>query len=741
MDLFELVASLGIDTGGFTSGIRSALDTALGWLEDFARDVMETGMGFDKEMSAVQAVLGKEEGTVENMIRLREFALDQARDSIFTAEQTAQAYYYMGMAGWETQQMLDGLPGIMALAAASGEDLAMVSDIVTDSLTAFGWSADRAGEFADILAQAATNSNTDVRRMGETFKYIAPIAGSLGVEVEDCALAIGLLASQGIKGSMAGTALRNILVRLSTNAGETKKDLGALTILTEKLGVQFWDSTGKMRDFSDIIKESRVAWQGLTQEEQTYYAKQIGSQRGMAAWMALMNAAEKDVNDLTEAFANAKGAAQGMADVRLDNLWGDIQMFNSSLDVLKVAIYDDVKGPLREVVQYATGALDRIRDAIVGGGGLTAGIHQLAIEITDFGKKYQDEIAELAHSFVPILATVIGELAPAFTDAAVNLGGALMEGIIKGLGDQSILGLLTGKNTTAGPIADFLGKLIVGRVDTVISSFDPLGIDAQANVGKIELPENWQELQAEWEANNPIDATVTPNIEEDTFVDRFREFLETDILNNTIGFGWVEKLARMLNEGTTETVDAVSSASLDASNAGINGGRDLAANVGTELSYAEPDIRDELTNVLSEAGDPIGTNIANSIYNKLISTPYQINVTANVSGLPGVNPNASAMASGRIYRHPSIFGYYDGAFQMAGDAGPEAVVGVNSLSAMIANAVNRGMAGQEVVVPRANPAPRTIVVPLYIDGREFARAEVPYIESEQQRVGLSLVTR
>ena len=763
MDLFELVASLGIDTGGFTGGLRSALNTALGWLEDFAKDVLDTGMGFDKEMSAVQAVLGKTEGTIENMNELRAFALDQARDSIFTAEQTAQAYYYMGMAGWKTEEMLSGLPGIMALAAASGEDLGMVSDIVTDSLTAFGWSADRAGEFADILAQAATNSNTDVKRMGETFKYIAPIAGSLGVEVEDVALSIGLLASQGIKGSMAGTALRNILVRLSTNAGETKKDLGALTILTEKLGVQFWDSSGKMRDFSDIIREARVSWQGLTQEEQTYYAKQIGSQRGMAAWMALMNAAEEDVDQLAYAFANAEGAAQGMADVKLDNLWGDIQMFNSSLDVLKVAIYDDVKGPLREVVQYATGALDRIRDAIVGGGGLTAGIHQLAIEITDFGKKYQDEIAELARSFVPILATVIGELAPAFADAAINLGGALIEGVIKGLGDQSILGLLTGKNTTAGPIADFLGKLIVGRVDTVISSFDPLGIDAQANVGKIELPENWRELQAEWEASNPIDATVTPNIEEDTFVDKFREFLETDFLNNTIGFGWVEKLARMLNEGTTETVDAVSSASLDAANtyldslseasgkassgivddlsdAGTNGGKDLAANVGTELSYAEPGMRDGLTNVLSEAGDPIGTNIANSIYNKLISTPYQINVTANVSGLPGVNRNASAMAGGRIYRHPSIFGYYDGAYQMAGDAGPEAVIGVNSLGAMIANAVNRGMAGQEIVVPRSNPSPRNIVIPVYIDGRELARAEVPYIEAEQQRVGTRLVT-
>jgi len=743
MDLFELVASLGIDTGGFTSGLRNALNTALGWLEDFAKDVLDTGMGFDKEMSAVQAVLGKVEGTEQNMIRLREFALDQARDSIFTAEQTAQAYYYMGMAGWKTEEMLSGLPGVMALAAASGEDLGMVSDIVTDSLTAFGWEAGRAAEFADILAQAATNSNTDVKRMGETFKYIAPIAGSLGVSVEDTALAIGLLASQGIKGTMAGTALRNILTRLSTNAGETKKDLGALTILTEKLGVEFWDAAGNMRDFSDIIREARVSWRGLTEEQQVYYAKQIGSQRGMAAWLALMNAAEEDVDQLATAFANAEGAAQGMADVKLDNLWGDIQMFNSSLDVLKVAIYDDVKGPLREVVQYATGALDRIRDAIVGGGGLTAGIHQLAIEITDFGKKYQDEIAELARSFVPILATVIGELAPAFTDAAVNLGGALMEGIIKGLGDQSILGLLTGKNTTAGPIADFLGKLIVGRVDTVISSFDPLGINAQAEVKSIsqELPEDWQEQQAQWEANNPIETNVIPLIDPDS---EEAKALFSDLsgqVSGGIATGTKDGLQTAKTESILPSAEELYKLYFgEMSDVGTDGGKEMAANVEAKMDDAGYSIKDWLIGKVSEAGDPIGTNLANSIQNKLGSQTYSITVNANVVGLPGVQRNASAMSSGRIYRHPSIFGYYDGAYQMAGDAGPEAVIGVNSLSAMIANAVNRGMAGQEIVVPRANPAPRNIVIPLYIDGREFARAEVPYIESEQQRVGTKLVT-
>ena len=445
MDLFELKATLGLDSSAYTSGLKAAEKLATSFAKSvygFGKDVIETGMGFEKQMSAVQAVLGETEGTMEHMETLRTFAMKQARDSIFTSEETAKAYYYMGMAGWKTQEMLDGLPGIMALAAASGEDLSMVSDIVTDSLTAFGWGAGRASEFADILAQAATNSNTDVRRMGQTFKYVAPIAGSLGVEVQDVALSIGLLASQGIKGSMAGTALRSILTRISTNAGETKKDLGALTIVQDKLGVSVWDTSGKMRDFGDIIKESRVAWKGLTEEQQVYYAKQIGSLRGMAAWLALMNATEEDVEQLENAFANAEGAAQNMADVKLDNLWGDIEMFYSSLDVLENTIYEDVKGPLRDVVQFGASALDRITDAI-NENGLTGGIEQLGKEIETAGEMLAPMLESLGTALAPLLDGLMNTLMPKIEEAGAKLAAGLLKGLGEGFTKNgNILGLL-----------------------------------------------------------------------------------------------------------------------------------------------------------------------------------------------------------------------------------------------------------------------------------------------------------
>lgn len=773
MDLFELSATLGLDTNPFTSalgGVKNMAMKALGEIADlavdFGKDVLKTGMGFDKQMSAVQAVLGREEGTLENMNSLRAFALDQARDSIFTAEQTAEAYYYMGMAGWKTQEMLGGLPGIMALAAASGEDLGMVSDIVTDSLTAFGWEANRASEFADILAQAATNSNTDVKRMGETFKYIAPIAGSLGVEVEDVALSIGLLASQGIKGSMAGTALRNILVRLSTNAGQTNKDLGALTILTEKLGVQFWDSSGKMRDFSDIIREARVSWQGLTQEEQTYYAKQIGSQRGMAAWMALMNAAEEDVNQLAYAFANAEGAAQSMADVKLDNLWGDIQMFNSSLDVLKVALFDDVKSPLRDIVQYGTDALDRIRDAILEDG-LIGGIRQLGTELRNFGKEYKDEFKALGEAIMPVLHEFINTVTPAFLDMATSLGSSFGSGVFEGLKASISDNWLSFIFGDVGPGLGLPGAFeyknqtkIQEEIDAAVREFkaqygesltngDPIIADPTIALSLDNLTADDNTVQA---IQNAIDTAIANG---DSTIDF--NGLEFDVNQSAedIASVYIEYLkgagttggAEMAKNADKSASDALSSPGLILQSlismyglAGKDGGNNMVVNISNAVSGVIPDIADMLTNGIGNAGYSAGNKFANSMQEVLNRRQMVVNTVQNVvSNFVGkVKKNASAMESGRIFKRPTIFGYDDGAFQMAGDAGAEAVIGVNSLADLISKAVQRGNDGREIVVPRSASAPQNIVIPIIIDGREFARATVPYIEAEQHRVGFKL---
>lgn len=225
----------------------------------------------------------------------------------------------VGMAGWKTEDMLSGISGIMDLAAASGEDLGTTSDIVTDALTAFGLTAADSGHFADVLATASSNANTNVSMMGETFKYVAPVAGTLNYSIEDMAEAIGLMANSGIKSSQAGTALRSIITRLSTDAGSSSKSLGALGTLVEKLGVEFYDTNGKARDFGDVIAEAREAWQELTDEEQTTYGKKIAGEEAIASWLSLMNAAPADVEKLSAAIKNCDGAASDMSSTMQDN--------------------------------------------------------------------------------------------------------------------------------------------------------------------------------------------------------------------------------------------------------------------------------------------------------------------------------------------------------------------------------------------------------------------------------------
>lgn len=316
---------------------------------------------FQEQMSTVQAISG---ATGDDLKLLSEKAKEMGATTKFTAKEAGQAMEYMAMAGWKTKDMMGGIEGVMNLAAASGEELAAVSDIVTDAMTAFGMAADgttngvsNATHFADVLAQASSNANTNVSMMGETFKYVAPVAGSLGYSLEDTATMIGVMANSGIKASNAGTALRSIMTRLSTDAGASSKSLGALGILTEKLGVQFYDSEGKTRDLAKVIGETREAWKGLTQEEQNNYAKKIAGQSGISGFLALMNAEQADFDKLAESINNADGAAKAMADTKLDNLNGQITLMQSAWDALQVELGEMLLPVLTDLIKKATEVL------------------------------------------------------------------------------------------------------------------------------------------------------------------------------------------------------------------------------------------------------------------------------------------------------------------------------------------------------------------------------------------------
>ncbi|MFR1352789.1 MAG: phage tail tape measure protein [[Clostridium] symbiosum] len=302
------------------------------------------GSSFEAQMSTVQAISQASSG---DMKQLKEVAAEMGRTTKFSATEAGQGLEYMAMAGWKTQEMVSGLPGIMYLAAASGEELGTVSDIVTDAMTAFGLQADQSAHFADVLAQASSSSNTNVAMMGATFQYVAPVAGSFGYTIEDVATATGLMANAGIKGEKAGTAMRTMLTNL---AKPTKQMRGYMN----KLSLSLVDGTGKMKPFRQQLQELRQGFSGLSEAERAEYAAGIAGKEGMSGLLAMVNASEADFTKLTAAIDNSAGAAKKMSEVRLDNLAGDITILKSGLEGAGIEIYGGFSGLLREGAQDAT---------------------------------------------------------------------------------------------------------------------------------------------------------------------------------------------------------------------------------------------------------------------------------------------------------------------------------------------------------------------------------------------------
>ena len=340
---------------------------------------VKTATDFDEGMSKVAAISG---ATGDDLDALRDKAREMGAKTKFSATEAAAAMEYMAMAGWKTEDMLGGIEGIMNLAAASGEDLATTSDIVTDALTAFGMSADDSAHFADILAAASSNANTNVSMMGETFKYCAPIAGALGFSAEDTAQAIGLMANAGIKSTQAGTALRTIMNNLAGEVKITGSALGEVTIATT-------NADGSMRDLSDILSDCRGAFSQLSESEQAAAAEALVGKNAMSGFLALMNAGEGDIEKLSSAIDSCSdtfvktvdgaiipmsqaleegvewieeynGVSEKMAAVMQDNLGGQLTILKSQIQELAISFGEMLMPAIRAIVSRVQAFVDKL---------------------------------------------------------------------------------------------------------------------------------------------------------------------------------------------------------------------------------------------------------------------------------------------------------------------------------------------------------------------------------------------
>lgn len=373
IDVGKAIGYLDLDTSGFENGFKTALSdlkifqdqsasfgdkmSALGSsltssgkslttavtlpVVGLGTAAVKTAADFDSAMAEVQAISG---ATGNEFDSLRDKAKEMGAKTKFSASESAEAMKYMAMAGWKTEDMLSGIEGIMNLAAASGENLGSVSDIVTDALTAFGLQAKDSAHFSDVLAAASNNANTNVSMLGESFKYVAPVAGSLGFSVEDTSTALGLMANSGIKASAAGTALRTILTNMVKPTDQMQEAM-------DTLGFSMTDNEGNMKSLNQIMVDLRSGFDGLSESEQASVAAALAGKEGMSGLLAIVNTGEEDFNKLTNAINSADGTAQEMSDTMLNNLGGQLTILKSTLEGIAISFGDILMPAIQKITE------------------------------------------------------------------------------------------------------------------------------------------------------------------------------------------------------------------------------------------------------------------------------------------------------------------------------------------------------------------------------------------------------
>lgn len=430
----ELSATSLVSLGNGISSVGTTL-THTFTLPLVAAGTAATGFAsnFETSLSKVKAISG---ATAGEMVLLKDKALDMGAQTKFSASEAADAMQYMAMAGWKTESMLEGISGIMDLAAADGLDLATASDIVTDALTAFGLQAKDSAKFADVLAKASSTANTNVSMLGESFKYVAPVAGALGYSVEDISIALGLMANSGIKASQAGTTLRASLSRM---VKPTDKAAAAM----EKYGISLSNQDGTMKTYKEVMDSLRAGLGDLSEAEQAKTATILFGQEAMSGMLAIINASEEDYNKLTDAIYNSEGAAQEMASTMMDNLSGSFEEMMGALETLAIKVGDLLSPVIRDIIDSIGAFIDKLSEmseeelkqmiqiaalvAAIGPfitifGKLISSIGMLSLGFKAIGELSTSLGASFTTMLGPILAViaVVGLLIAAFVDLWKN---------------------------------------------------------------------------------------------------------------------------------------------------------------------------------------------------------------------------------------------------------------------------------------------------------------------------------
>ena len=492
IDKIKSIAQAGVSAVTATlAGITAALGAG-------ATAAATVGSSFEAAMSKVSAISG---ATGDSLQSLTDKAKEMGAKTKFSASESAAGLQYMAMAGWDTESMLNGIDGIMNLAAADGLDLATTSDIVTDALTAFNLKASDSTHFADVLAKASSSANTNVSMLGESFKYVAPLAGTMGYSVEDVSLALGLMANASVKGSMAGTSLKTALSNLASPTEEMSN------VMTQ-YGISISDAEGNALPLIDVMKQLREKFSGLSETEQAAAASTLFGKEAMSGMLAIINASDSDFDNLTKNINNADGAAQAMADTMQDNLQGQITILKSGLEGLGIEIYEGMSAPLQEAAVEAQNYVNRLTEAFKSGG-LSKMIEEAGAIFGELAVKAAEAAPEMLNAAVDFLQAFVDGIAnnaDKLAKSAVDIIQTLITSVIEHAPD-----LIKAAKVIVSELVDNLNKLLPKElqapvkeaVNTIKKSFENGGLKkaidsvknivvnlgkAFTNVAKVVLP-------------------------------------------------------------------------------------------------------------------------------------------------------------------------------------------------------------------------------------------------------------
>lgn len=408
---------------GFGVSTVGMVTSAIGMVKDGIASMVNTGMEYEATMSKVQAITN---ATGSEMEQMSELAKKLGAETSKSASESAEAMTYMGMAGWSTQEILAGLPGVLNLSVASGEDFARVSDIVTDNLTAFGMEAEDAGYYADVLAYAMSNANVSVDSLGESLKYIAPVATGAGVSMEETVAMVSLLGDAGIKGSQAGTTLRSVILNL-TGANEKA------TAKLKELGVAIHDKSGKMRSMADIIGDLSKKLVDAEGNVDTTTATLLVGKTAVSGFTSLLQTGGEKLGSFSKALEDSAGTADRMSETMRNNLAGSVEELGGAFETLGLKIYDKAQPFLKKFTDDLTNFISWTGELIGANEKAGESFTIFGQEVSESTHKALSGIEEMSNTIseqIGILDVVGGQVTPDFVNKMLTNYGGLKQGVV-----------------------------------------------------------------------------------------------------------------------------------------------------------------------------------------------------------------------------------------------------------------------------------------------------------------------